>query len=111
MMSMTSTGDSAGLFSAPRGRDSKAQGNALGESIASAFAALKGRNLRGWYASYAPLGLDHRLCEVTQGVALGFRVSPRWGQVRKFGESNCIYGSSKLHGYGARSTFGSTFGL
>ena len=56
----------------PTGQDSKAQGAALGDLIATVTLALKGRNSA---PGFAPSGLGDCSVNRSQGFALGYRVS------------------------------------
>ena len=66
---------------APTGRDTIAQGNALGPRMPTAPQALKGRN-KQWQRTpgIAPLqGLLDVGGKHSRGVAPGYSISPRWG--------------------------------
>ena len=72
------------LSSAPTGRNMTAQGNALGKHgrIIFLVGAPTGRNHRNlWMLSIPPRwGLTIGLSIASsQGVALGWNISPRWG--------------------------------
>ena len=67
----------------PKGRNSIAQGAALGHEPVRSSQPQRGETpaMSPW--SDAPLGLVDVLRSVTQGCALGYRVSPRWGKAAK----------------------------
>ena len=60
---------------APTGQDSIAQGAALGYGTKTIGKPQRGVTPRRFHRSFAPLGLALRRGLVTQGCALGFRVS------------------------------------
>ena len=70
-------------FFGPKGRDSIAQGAALGGDRARKGQPQRGVTPAKSPSSYAPLGLTNVRRSVTQGCALGYRVSPRWGKRTK----------------------------
>ena len=67
--------------SAPKGRHTPAQGNALGSAWKN-FPALKGRDNGRAARWVAPSGLG-RIFSVTQGVALGWHGSGPWPERQK----------------------------
>ncbi len=71
------------LFSGPKGRNSIAQGAALGQESPRSTQSQRGETPLKSPWSYAPLGLADVRRFVTQGCALGCRVSPRWGKAAK----------------------------
>ncbi len=80
-------------FSGPKGRDSIAQGAALGRDLARQCQPQRGETPAKSPSSDAPLGLANVRCSATQGCALGYRVLPRWGKGEKqntpvFGQVN-----------------------
>ena len=70
-------------FSGPKGRDSIAQGAALGHEPARQGQPQRGETPAKSPGSHAPLGLVNVRRPGTQGCALDYRVWPRWGQVAK----------------------------
>ena len=66
-------------LTAPTGTDSKAQGAALGKTQTVEVKPQRGVISRSTCENFAPLGLTFRLAPESQGCALGYRISPRWG--------------------------------
>ena len=78
----------------PKGRNSIAQGAALGHEPVRSSQPQRGETpaMSPW--SDAPLGLVDVLRSVTQGCALGYRVSPRWGKAAK--QNTPVFGLHKI---------------
>ena len=76
------------LVSAPKGRDKVAQGNALGKSSLVVVQPGKGEIKRVVISYLAPLGLGVSFPLLTQGVALGYPISPLWGCVITMNHEN-----------------------
>jgi hypothetical protein len=85
-------------ISAPRGRDSIAQGGSPGYRIQNVAEALKGRDSSDAPGAFRifesrPVGALRHVCSLTQGVAplaLGCRISPRWGCLAESRNKNRI---------------------
>ncbi len=67
-------------FFGPKGRDSIAQGAALGDERVCEGKPQRGETRATSRRSRAPLGLTIVRRFVTQGCALGYRVLPCWGK-------------------------------
>ncbi len=69
-----------GAFFGPKGRDSIALGEALGDDHVRQGQPQRGETHATSRWSRAPLGLAIVRRFLTQGCALGYRVLPRWGK-------------------------------
>ena len=83
---VSSDGESQGrrleVLSPRRGRDSKAQGNALGIGFEEDMEALKGRDSSDRGTGSALSGLATDAYYISQGDALGYRVAAPSGRCR-----------------------------
>ena len=84
--------------SGPKGRDSIAQGAALGRDLARQAQPERGETPAKSPSSDAPLGLANVRRTVTQGCALGYRVLPRWGKGAK--QNTPVFGQVKTPVFG-----------